>query len=101
MLGVILEAGGVKLCEGQQVYHRLSWVSPTLKPGPVQWYGVMKYFSFGVLPAIESSPESNILWWYVGSEDIISTALIKQRVDKLISRVGQEPPKGVSLLTQL
>ena len=97
MFGVILEAGGVKLCEGQQVYHRLSWVCPTLKPRPVQFY--VRILAVGVLPAIESSPESNILWWYVGSEDIISTALIKQRVDKLISRVGQEPPKGVSLLT--
>ena len=33
MLGVILEAGGVQLSEGQQIYHRLSGVSSALKPG--------------------------------------------------------------------
>ena len=55
---------------------------------------------WNILPAIESSPESDILWWYVGSENVISTALVKKRVDKLVSSVGQEPPQGVSLLTQ-
>ena len=33
MLGVILEAGGVQLSEGQQIYHRLPGVSSALKPG--------------------------------------------------------------------
>ena len=70
MLGVILEAGGVQLSEGQQIYHRLSGMSSALKPGDkiscedtkvtlhnIEFSGRMDC----LIPAIESSPESDVL----------------------------------------
>ena len=100
MLGMILQTGCVELGECQEIYHRFSGVCPALKPSNNSTL-VIWNSPYYAIPTVETSPEFNILWGYVGSEDIISAAVIIKRIDKFVSRVGQEAPQGVSLLTQL
>ena len=52
-------------------------------------------------PAVETSPEPDVLRREVQSENLRLSGVVVQRVDKLVSRVGEETPEREGLLVQL
>ena len=52
-------------------------------------------------PAVETSPEPDILGREVQSENLRLGRVVVERVDKLIRRVGEETPEREGLLVQL
>ena len=52
-------------------------------------------------PAVETSPEPDVLGREVQSENLRLGRVIVERVDKLIRRVGEETPEREGLLVQL
>ena len=52
-------------------------------------------------PAVETSPEPDVLRREVQSENLGLGCVVVERVDELVSRVGEETPERESLLVQL
>ena len=52
-------------------------------------------------PAVETSPEPDVLRREVQSENLRLGCVVVERVDKLVSRVGEETPQRERLLVQL
>ena len=52
-------------------------------------------------PAVETSPEPDVLRREVQSENLRLGRVVVERIDKLIGRVGEETPEREGLLVQL